>query len=128
MVKLNPGDQVLCRLKEDAIVSPYSSEFDSVKSFDIIAVDNFGYYLFIPPYTFMKGSIQADSVFLKQKNLNKKYLGDQILYIGEGYVYKIKSQIDGCTCLKCKDFYHQAAPNQDNGSFICWTCRNDKYR
>jgi hypothetical protein len=128
MAKLNPGDTILCRLKEDAVVNPYNSDFDSVKSFDIIAVDSLGYYLFIPPYTFIKGSVTADLFFIKQVKLDKKFLGDSILYIGEGYVYKIKSQIDGCACVTCKNFYHQAVPNQENGSLICWSCRSDKHR
>lgn len=128
MVKLKPGDQILCRLKNDTIVNPYDSDFDSVKSFNIIGVDDCGYYLFIPPYTFVKGSVKADFVFVKQNKLNKKYLGDEILYIDERYVYKIKSQLDGYVCYRCKDFFHQATTNQENGSFICWSCRNDEYR
>lgn len=128
MTKLKPGDRIVCRLKENAIVNPYNSDYDELKSFDIIASDNLGYLLYVPPYTFIKGSVRADSLFLKQYKLDKKYLGDLMVYIGEGFVYKIKSRLDGCMCVKCKDFYYQASPNQENGTLICWSCRSDPYR
>lgn len=31
---------------------------------------------------------------------------------------------DGCNCAKCGEWYHMAAPNQPNGTMICWVCRN----
>lgn len=30
---------------------------------------------------------------------------------------------DGCTCKKCGDVYPYAEPNQDDGSFKCYSCR-----
>jgi len=128
MARLKIGDRIICRLREKTVVNPYTTDYDEETSFDIIAVDNFGYYLYIPPYTFMKGSVRVDSFLLKQLALDKKFLGDDILYIREGFVYKVKSVIDGCSCDKCKDFFYQAAPNQENGRFICWSCRNNPYR
>lgn len=128
MARLKIGDRIICRLREKTVVNPYTSDYDEVASFDIIAIDNLGYYLYIPPYTFIKGSVRADSFLLKQLSLTKKYLGDDILYIREGFVYKVKSEVDGCTCDKCKDFFYQAAPNQDNGTFLCWECRQNPYR
>jgi len=35
---------------------------------------------------------------------------------------KIKSA--GCFCNKCKEFYEYAEPNQKDGSFKCFSCRN----
>jgi hypothetical protein len=128
MPRLKIGTCIICRLREKTVINPYTSDYDQEASFDIIASDNLGYYLYIPPYTFIKGSVRADSFLLKQLSLNKKYLGDEILYIREGFVYKVKSEVDGCTCDRCKDFFHQAAPNQDNDGFLCWSCRADPYR
>ena len=32
---------------------------------------------------------------------------------------------DGQTCIKCQDFYPYAdRPNQKDGTFKCWPCRN----
>lgn len=30
---------------------------------------------------------------------------------------------DGCTCIRCNNFYPYAEPNQPNGSLICYSCR-----
>jgi hypothetical protein len=79
------------------------------------------YYFYSAVY-FHKRKYTADFAFVKQINLNKKYLEDNILYVSEGNVYKIKSQLDGCTCSRCKVFYYQAVSNQEDESFICWSC------
>lgn len=31
---------------------------------------------------------------------------------------------DGCLCIKCKEFFPYAEPNQQDGSLICYGCRN----
>lgn len=31
---------------------------------------------------------------------------------------------DGMDCCKCRKFFKFAAPNQDDGTMICWSCRN----
>lgn len=35
-----------------------------------------------------------------------------------------KDDRDGCDCVKCKEFYPFAEPNQDDGTLICFSCRN----
>jgi len=35
-----------------------------------------------------------------------------------------KRNKDGCTCKKCGEIYPHAEPNQKDGSFKCWSCRN----
>lgn len=128
MVKLKPGDRVSCRLKEGMIVNPYRSDFDDIKTFDIIASDSVGYYLFIPPYTYIKGSEKVDSFLLKKEKFSKKYLGDEVVYINESLIYKIISQMDGSVCSHCREFSYKAAPNQEDGTFLCYLCKTDPYR
>ena len=36
--------------------------------------------------------------------------------------------LDGSTCKKCKDYCRMAQPNQEDGSFICFSCRNNPWR
>lgn len=35
-----------------------------------------------------------------------------------------KSDKDGCDCKKCKVFYQYSEPNKDDGTLVCWACRN----
>ena len=37
---------------------------------------------------------------------------------------KKKRDPDGCFCVKCKEFFPYAEPNQTNGTMKCWSCRN----
>lgn len=37
---------------------------------------------------------------------------------------KPKDGRDGCDCTKCKEFYPFAEPNQEDGTLICFSCRN----
>lgn len=37
---------------------------------------------------------------------------------------KTKSKGNGCVCPKCGELYPYAEPNQPDGSFKCWSCRN----
>lgn len=35
-----------------------------------------------------------------------------------------KDDRDGLDCSTCKDFYQYVEPNQQDGSYICFKCRN----
>jgi len=35
-----------------------------------------------------------------------------------------KDDRDGCDCVKCKQFFEFAEPNQEDGTLICWACRH----
>lgn len=37
---------------------------------------------------------------------------------------KPKDGRDGCDCVKCREFYPFAEPNQEDGTLICFSCRN----
>lgn len=60
MAQLKPGDRVACLLREYKIVSPYETYYESITTFEIVANDNAGYFLFVPGFLFLKESIIAD--------------------------------------------------------------------
>lgn len=128
MTRLNPGDRVVCKLHGNTLVNTYNSNYDNLKTFDIIAADNMGYYLYVPPYTYIKDMYKVDSFILKNLDLHKKYLGDNIVYITSVFVHKIASQIEGTICDKCKEFCYKAMPNQPDNGFTCYLCRDNPYR
>jgi hypothetical protein len=128
MARLKPGDRVDCRISLSAIISPYDPDYDEVKTFEIVSKDKSGYYLFIPRYILLKGTMAADKYLCKKLGIDKRFLDEQIIYLQEGMIYKIHSIMDGCVCTKCNDFYYQAQPNREDGTLICWSCRRDPYR
>lgn len=127
MAKLKPGDRVACRIKEAKIVSPYK-DHDEIKTFEIVADDKYGYYLYVPPYLHLKGTVKADKWQCQQLGIDKKFLGVDILYIQGDLVAKVVSILDGMCCSNCGEFFAMASPNQEDGTLICYSCRFNPYR
>lgn len=124
MARLKIGDRVDCRIKSNIIINPYQNDFDEIKTFEIISVDEYGYYIYVPHYYYLSGTSKIDHKVCKDLHLDSKFLGDSTFYIRDTFIYKIHSIIDGCTCKKCNHFFYMSKANQRNGSFICWSCRN----
>lgn len=127
MTKLKPGDRVDCRVKASTIVSPYKS-YDEIKTFEVVAVDNHGVYLYVPHYYGLKGTFIADKQQCKTLGIDRKFLNEEVIYIQGNMVAAIHESIDGLTCKICKDFYRYAAPNQPDDTLICYSCRRNPYR
>lgn len=57
--------------------------------------------------------------------INLLYLLDCIdLYVSNT---DISRKNGGCICLKCKSFVYMTEPNQTNGTFICYSCRQNPF-
>lgn len=127
MPKLKVGDTVSCRVKSATIVSPYRS-YDEIKSFVIVAMDEHGYYLFVPHYFLLKTSFVIDKYKIKNLGINKKYLDENAVYIQENLVASVEARGDGMTCKICKEFFPYSVANQEDGTLICFSCRQNPYR
>jgi hypothetical protein len=124
--KLKPGDVVSCRVRSAAIVSPYRT-YDEIISFVIVAVDEHGYYLFVPYYLLLKETMIADQYKCRALGIDKRYLDENIIYIQENLIAAITSEQDGMACRVCKEFFPYAEANQEDGTLICFSCRANPY-
>lgn len=127
MVQLKFGDRINCCINDFIIVSPYQ-EYTEVATFEIIANDAYGYYLYVPNYMMIKGSSILDyskSVYL---NVDKRFVNEKFIYISENLVFTVKSILDGMSCKNCNDFFIMAKPNQPDDTLLCWSCRTNIYR
>lgn len=59
------------------------------------------------------------------------YVANQALYVRGKSVLRslpvaiqIINGLDGFPCKKCQNFFQYSLPNQDDGTLICWSCRN----
>lgn len=127
MTRLKPGDRIDCRVKSATIVSPYYN-YDEVKTFEIVAADSNGYYLYVPHYYHLKGTVKADAYRCKSLGIDKKFLDENIVFINESLIANVQQRLDGLFCKSCREFYQFAEPNQSDGSLICFSCRSNPYR
>jgi translation elongation factor P/translation initiation factor 5A len=118
MTKLKPGDRVDCRVKASTIVSPYRS-YDEIKTFEIVAIDDHYYYL--------KDTKVADQYRIKKLGIDKKFLDENIVHIQENMIANVQTTLDGMACKVCKEFYPYAEGNQEDGTLICYSCRQNPY-
>lgn len=128
MTKFKPGDRVDCCVKWNEIINPYSADYEEIIPFEIIAADSSGYYLFVPCYRMIRKSVIVTSLLARREKINKKFIDEQTVYIQESLIFKINTVLDGLFCACCNDFFAMAAPNQEDGSLICFSCRSNPYR
>ena len=126
-MRLKQGDRVSCKIKAGNIVKS-DDDYDTISTFEIVATDNEGYYLYVPDHIYLQGGITADTVWCQRLNIEPRFIGDKIIYIEEKQVFRVAYQIDGKRCNRCQDFFTMAEANQPNDGFLCYSCRFNPYR
>jgi hypothetical protein len=116
------GDQVVCHLKDNSIISIYEGAFDLEFIFDIIAAYDDSYIIYIPYDMFVKDSIYINKTNYKLFNLDKKFIDSYVCRISEHKIARVHNKLDGMCCCKCKQFYSMATANQEDKTLICWSC------
>lgn len=126
MARLKAGDRVSCRLKENCVVSQYA-DFEDIKTFEIIAKDDSGYFVYVPAYIHVRGTIKIDNYNSKRLEILPKFIGEEALYISDNQVNKVEYILDGLNCEKCQEYYEYASYDADL-KFVCFSCRQNPYR
>jgi len=121
--RLKPGDTIICHVRDLQIISPYAEYYDSF-TFEILSSDNTGYFVYVPDYIVLKGTTKIDKNNIRALGINKKFIGCFVVYVPDSVIVCVKTILDGEVCKECNEFYHQAEPNQEDGSMICWNCKN----
>lgn len=127
MVPLIPGDKIDCRLKNGCLIRA-DKDYDEIKTFEIVAITEYGYYVFVPQYISLPSTIIIDEYRCKKMTINRRFLGEEMVHIHENMVYRVASQLDGMTCAICDEFCPMASVNQEDGTFVCFSCRANPYR
>lgn len=81
----------------------------------------------VPQYVYMGNSFKATDKVIRKYKLDKRWLNEYIAIIPINQIISV-SKNDGCTCIKCNNFFPYAEPNGLNGInkiFTCYTCRNN---
>ena len=126
MTSLKPGDKISCRIHDNSIVSP-DKETDEIKVFEIVAAGEYGYYVFVPQYLYIKDSKLIDERWIRKLGINPRFLGEQMSHVMDNLVHQIVQVLDGMFCCVCHEFISMGAPNQPDKTLICWNCRQNPY-
>jgi hypothetical protein len=125
MASYTAGDKVFCRIKDGSIISNDTEEFDEIKTFEVIASDTCGYYLFVPQYVYLQGTNSFSLHRCRKLGIDDRYTNEQIIYISENAIYNTIRK-DGMSCSICNNFVSMAEPNRDDQeTFVCWSCRTN---
>jgi hypothetical protein len=127
MLKLKPGDRIECRIRAGIIRNSFD-EYDDTKTFEIVATDNEGYYLYVPHYMCLNEGSKASEARCRSLGIDKAFIGENVTYVLASYICRVVSEIDGMKCSRCRDFFGMAASNQKDGTFMCKACKENPYR
>lgn len=127
MVRLKSGDRVNCRIKNYHIVVSYR-EYDEIKTFEVVAADDDGVWLFVPDYYIIRETVKIDQRRIQHLHIDPRFIDEDMVYVRESHVCEVVYVIDGLRCHCCGEFYQMAVPNQEDGkTFLCWSCRFNPY-
>lgn len=122
MTTLKPGDLVSCRVKDGRVVLAYA-DYDSEKTFEILASVSGGYFIYLPEYLNLYGGTKIDSKEIKSLEIGRQFLGGTMFYLTSTMICRVVSTLDGCHCAECEEFFKYAVPNQEDGTLVCYSCR-----
>jgi len=123
MLNLKPGDLISCKIQSSTIVIPYR-KYDEIKTFTIVSATEHGYYVFVPHFYYLNGCVKVNSIRIKNLNIDKKYMDENIAYVQENFIFALVKKQDGLCCKICFEFFPYAVPNQeDKETLICYACR-----
>src|ERR1700690_2355166 len=126
MAHFKPGDRIDCKIKDNVIVTPYS-DYDEIWTFEILATATYGYYIFVPQYRYIKHSLIINAYRCKQYDIASRFLNEQMTHITDTLIYQVRQKLDGMMCSKCGEFFLMGAPNQPDGTLLCYSCKRNPY-
>lgn len=124
MVSARIGDRVVCKLRAYEIVVASERKYDDKRVFEVIGVNAQGWFLYVPPYITIKGSAAITKYSLKDGGIDPKFIGWDTIFITSSFLVEVQEQKPGMVCQKCNEFFEHSEANQEDGTMICWGCRN----
>ena len=122
------GDIVSVKIYEQELALAAGYVCDYKHDFEIIGIKNEEYILYVPSFLYLKGAVYVyGDRDLQRHGLPRKYDESYIHYISDAYIVSLFKKVDGMKCKDCQEFYEMSAPNQADGTLICYNCRHYKF-
>jgi hypothetical protein len=128
------GDHVVCKTREHVLVTRFE-KYDDKITFTVVGrhsngQDTYDYVVYIPEYeaASIKGAFSIRPSLAEAYGVDKKYIGDLAIIIRKNNIVSIAFKADGLSCKRCKEFFRMAKSNQEDGTLLCYLCRERPYR
>jgi formylmethanofuran dehydrogenase subunit E len=128
------GDHVVCKLRDGNIAARHERSEDrvtlTVAGRIILDENTWEYVAYIPEYEaqMVKSAFKIRPELAKRYGMHPKYVGEFGVTLRKNNIIRVSHRPDGLTCSNCDEFYDKAEANQEDGSLVCWSCRQNPYR
>lgn len=126
------GDKIICRISENGIFE-LDSNFDDARfrdydqaTLEVIGISDDVYIVEAP--------LRCETYFLMREDYvesygaSSHYIGKNITFVKERAVGGIETfdpYLNPLRCCVCREYFPWAIPNQNDGRFPCFVCRDD---
>jgi hypothetical protein len=128
------GDEVSCKISGGIILFSGVSSWEDKKSYMIIGskmleAGTIEFIVYVPQGEYMI----RDTFRLSKRIRNPYYIADKFegewgAFIRPSQIFRLERRYDGMQCRNCDEYYDMSEPNQENGTMICYLCRQDPWR
>lgn len=130
-MKYGLWDEILLKVEDDFgyLDKTYRSVKVMVIGYDISTNGADADYLcYVPQYEHIQDSFKINDRDIKQYNLEKKFLGDQAIFITrDTQIYKHIRAVQGEKCDRCSVFV-ELAMRDENYEYKCKACKLNPWR
>lgn len=128
------GDHVVCKLREGSIVARHERSEGkitlTIAGRIMLDENTWEYVAYVPEYeaSGIKSTFKIRPELAKRYGMHTKYVGEFGITLRKNNIIRISRRQDGMSCSNCDEFYDKAEANQEDGSLVCWSCRQNPYR
>lgn len=129
------NDIVVCKVRDNNVIVRMEKNYDTKISFKIIGIkiskfEVAEYALYVPEYVLVQVNTR-DRVTRKiasEYSVDPKFMDDYILRIRSSQIVTHEFVANGMFCVNCDDYFDKAGPNQEDGTMVCYSCRQNPWR
>lgn len=129
-----PGDHVVCKIKDGSIIARHERCEDritlTIAGRIMLDENTWEYVAYVPEYEAagMKSTFRIRPELARRYGAHPKFIGELGISLRKNNIIKISHRADGMNCINCDEFYDKAEPNQEDGTLVCYSCRQNPYR
>ena len=131
----NINDIVTCKLRDGYIVGRSGNDFSDTISLKIIGAKYMDleadeYVVYVPDYDLyrLKTRSRVSSYMCGEFDIEKRFVGDNMTFIRASHVLEVNYHADGEVCDRCDEFFEMAEATERDGTFTCYSCRQNPWR